>query len=119
LTNFRAGGKIVGLKGAVCVGGNMRTRRFNFQFAGPEKLRALQEIFDIAWQEINALDHRQSDGDNSNRLRRELAEAIMSACNLEPTVIKEGILHKIRSGILFRNLHAPKIQSGGGVLSLG
>jgi hypothetical protein len=77
-----------------------------FAFVGPEKLRAWQEIFDMAWQEINALDPRRMDGDNASWLRNELAAAIISAGDLEPTVIKEEILQKIRFGSFRRRMHA-------------
>jgi hypothetical protein len=82
----------------------MSSRRF--AFVGPEKLRALQEIFDMAWQEINALDPRRIDGDNASWLRNELAAAIMSAGDLEPAIIKEEILHKIQFGSFRRRMHA-------------
>jgi hypothetical protein len=77
-----------------------------FAFAGPEKLRAWQEIFDMAWQEINALDLRRMDDDNASWLRNELAAAIISAGDLEPTVIKEEVLQKIRFGSFHRRMYA-------------
>jgi hypothetical protein len=82
----------------------MSSRRF--AFAGLEKLRAWQEIFDMAWQEINTLDPARMDSDNASWLRNELAAAIISAGDLEPTVIKEEILQKIRFGSFRRRMHA-------------
>jgi hypothetical protein len=76
------------------------------EFMGPEKLGALQEIFHVAWQEINALDPGRMDGDNASRLRNELAAAIMSASNQEPLVIKEEILQKIQLGKFGRRMYA-------------
>jgi hypothetical protein len=80
------------------VGGSMSSRNCKFQYVGPEKLRALQEIFDMAWQEINSSDVKQRYGHNGISVRDELAAAIMSVCNLEPAIIKEEILQKIQSG---------------------
>jgi hypothetical protein len=77
-----------------------------FAFVGPEKLIAWQEIFDMAWQEINALDPRRMDDDNASWLRNELAVAIISAGDLEPPVIKEEILQKIRLGSFRRRMYA-------------
>jgi hypothetical protein len=76
----------------------MSARDCKIQFAGPETLRALQDIFNMAWQEINARDDRKMDGQNANWLRSELAEAIMSVGHQEPMLIKEMIMEKIRRG---------------------
>ena len=84
----------------------MSSRNYKFQFAGPDKLRALQEIFDTAWQEINASDFKLKYDHNANSVREELAVAIMSACNLEPAIIKEDILQKIQSGSFRRHIQA-------------
>lgn len=82
----------------------MSSRRF--AFVGPEKLRALQEIFDLAWEEINVFNLRRMDSDNASGLRNELAAAIISVGDMEPTVIKEEILQKIRFGSFRRRIHA-------------
>jgi hypothetical protein len=60
----------------------------------------------MAWKEINALDPARMDGDNASWLRNELAAAIISAGDLEPTVIKEEILQKIQFGSFRRRMHA-------------
>ena len=84
----------------------MSAHDYKIRFAGPEKLRALQDIFDMAWQEINARDHRGMDVENANWLRSELAEAIMSVGHQEPMLIKEMIMEKIRRGNFHRRLYA-------------
>ena len=84
----------------------MSARDCKIQFAGPEKLRALQDIFDIAWQEISARDYRKMDGENANWLRSELAEAIMSVGRQEPMLIQEIIMEEIRRGNFHRRLSA-------------
>jgi len=88
------------------VGGNMSSRNYKYQFAGPEKLGALQEIFDMAWHEINASDVKQRYDYNANSVREELAVAIMSVGNLEPAIIREDILQKIQSGSFRRRMQA-------------
>ena len=78
----------------------MSARNYKIQFAGPEKLRALQDIFNMAWQEINAR------GENDNWLRSELAEAIMAAGHQEPMLIRELIMGEIQRGNFHRRLYA-------------
>jgi hypothetical protein len=78
----------------------MSTRNYKIQFAGPEKLRALQDIFNMAWQELNAR------GENANWLRSELAEAIMAVGHQEPMLIRELIMEEIRRGNFHRRLNA-------------
>ena len=70
------------------------------RFAGPEKLRALQDTFNMAWQELNACD------ENANWLRSELAEAIMAVGHQEPMLIRELIMEEIRRGNFHRRLYA-------------
>ena len=84
----------------------MSAREWKIQFAGPEKLRALQAIFDMAWQEISARDHRRMNDENANWLRSELAEAIMSAGHQDPILVEEVIMEKIRRGSFQRRLYA-------------
>ena len=75
----------------------MSTRNYKIQFAGPEKLRALQHIFNMAWQELNAR------GENANWLRSELAEAMVG--HQEPMLIRELIMEEIRRGSFHRRLY--------------
>ena len=84
----------------------MSSRKYTFQFAGPEKLRALQEIFDMACHEINGSDTKEGYDHNANLGREELAVAIMSVCNLERAIIREDILRKIHSGSFRRRMQA-------------
>ena len=84
----------------------MSSRNYKCQFAGPDKLRVLQEIFDMAWQEINASDVKQRSDYDATSFRDELAIAIMSVCNSEPAIIKEDILQEIRSGSFRRRMPA-------------
>jgi len=88
------------------VGGSMSSRNYTFQFAGPKKLRALQEIFNMACHEINGSDLKEGYEHNANLVREELAVAIMSVCNLEPAIIREDILRKIQSGSFRRRMQA-------------
>jgi hypothetical protein len=44
------------------------THSFQPKFVSPERLKQLQEIFDLAWQEISALADTGIEGDNANRL---------------------------------------------------
>lgn len=53
--------------------------------------------FDLAWREINALIEKGIEGDKANRLRNELAKTIIAARNMEPAMIKETVLYKIRT----------------------
>ena len=55
---------------------------------------------------VCCLPPRPIDGDNASWLRNELAAAIISAGDLEPTVIKEEILQKIRFGSFRRRMNA-------------
>jgi hypothetical protein len=72
------------------------THSFQPKFVNPERLKQLQEIFDLAWQEISALTESGIEGDNANRLRNELAKTIIAAQNMEPALIRETVLYKIR-----------------------
>ena len=84
----------------------MSARDYKIRFAGPEKLRALQDIFNMAWQEISARDHRRMNDENANWLRSELAEAIMSIGHQEPMLVEEVIMKRIRRGSFQRRLYA-------------
>ena len=105
LIGFTPNRKLLSFVGGV-VRGSMSSRKYKFQFAGPDKLRALQEIFDTAWQEINASNVKPRYDSNANSVRDELAVAIMSVCNLDPAIIKEDILQKIQSGSFRRYIQA-------------
>jgi hypothetical protein len=65
-------------------------------FVSPESLNELQEIFDLAWEEINAMVDRIG-SENANDSRRKLAEAIMAARMDDPELIKQAALQEIRS----------------------
>jgi hypothetical protein len=75
----------------------MSTHGSQPKFLSPERLNELQEIFDLAWREINALTDNGIQGENAARLRNELAKTIMSARNMEPAMIKETVVYKIRT----------------------
>jgi hypothetical protein len=75
----------------------MSTPSFQPKFVSPERLKQLQDIFDLAWREINALIEKGIEGDKANRLRNELAKTIIAARNMEPAMIKETVLYKIRT----------------------
>lgn len=76
------------------------------QFISPQLMKELQEIFDLAWQEINPLpDDDDLDGENATQLRNELALRIMSSRSLEPVTIRETVLQEIRTGKLSRPRH--------------
>lgn len=80
----------------------MSSHRFQPEFVSPQLLNRLQEIFDTAWQEISALGSNGVEGASANRLRSELAKTIMSARSVEPTLIAETVLQKIRTRKLGR-----------------
>lgn len=66
-------------------------------FYGPELIGVLQEIFDLAWQEINAIpDYPISDG-HADKRRNDLAEMIILAhrSGLRPEEIKKAVLGDI------------------------
>ena len=75
----------------------MGTPSFQPKFVNPERLKELQEIFDLAWREISALAESGIEGDNADRLRDELAKTIIAARNIEPAMIKETVLYRIRT----------------------
>jgi hypothetical protein len=54
-------------------------------------------VVDLAWREISALAESGIEGDNADRLRDELAKTIIAARKMEPTMIKETVLYKIRT----------------------
>jgi hypothetical protein len=76
------------------------------QFVSPQLMKELQEIFDLAWEEIitlpdNDLDGEDDDldgedddldGENATQLRNELAQIIMSSRSLETATIRETVL---------------------------
>jgi hypothetical protein len=77
------------------------------QFVNPQLMKELQEIFDLAWQEIIALPDNDPEGEdddldseNAPQLRNELAQIIMSSRSLEPATIRETVLQEIRTGKL-------------------
>jgi hypothetical protein len=75
----------------------MGENSFQPKFVSPQRLKELQEIFDLAWREISALADSGIEGDNANRLRNELAKTIIAARYMEPAMIKETVLYKIRT----------------------
>jgi hypothetical protein len=76
------------------------------QFVGPQLMNDLQEIFDLAWQEISAQPDIDLDEVIATQLRSELAKTIMSSRSLDPATIRETVLQEIRTCKLNRPGHA-------------
>jgi hypothetical protein len=66
-------------------------------YISPEVLSGLQDIFELVWQEINAVGS-DGDGRDASALRRDLAEVIMAHCHMDdPTLIRETVVREIRN----------------------
>jgi hypothetical protein len=66
-------------------------------FLEPDVLDELQGLFDSAWQEF-IRDHEVLP-DQAERLRRELAQSILSMRELEPEVIRRTAVQSMRRSI--------------------